>query len=177
MDYCPKVKNIVLLDSKGKRVAAKYCTDDWPTFSAKLAFEKSVFTRTQKTNAQTEAEVAMIDGFVVIYRFIQDLIFFVTGGDDENELILETVLQGFTDAVGLLLRNNVDKKTAVENLDVILLCLDEIVDGGIILETDGSAIAEKVSGNASDGGSILSDQTITQALATAREHLARSLLK
>lgn len=75
----------------------------------------------------------------------------------------------------------------------------------IILETDGSAIAEKVSGNASAGGPLLSDQvqdtpdarnhascpvlvrgrlssacllqTITQALATAREHLARSLLK
>ncbi|KAJ6803026.1 coatomer subunit zeta-1-like isoform X2 [Iris pallida] len=41
-----------------------------------------------------------------------------------------TVLQGFFDAVGLLLRNNVDKRTALKNLDIILLCLDEIVDGG-----------------------------------------------
>jgi hypothetical protein len=27
-------------------------------------------------------------------------------------------------------RNMVDKRTALENLDMILLCLDEIVDGG-----------------------------------------------
>jgi hypothetical protein len=27
-------------------------------------------------------------------------------------------------------RNMVDKRTALENLDLILLCLDEIVDGG-----------------------------------------------
>ena len=27
-------------------------------------------------------------------------------------------------------RGNVDKKEALENLDLILLCLDEIVDGG-----------------------------------------------
>ena len=27
-------------------------------------------------------------------------------------------------------RNNVDKMEALENLDLILLCLDEIVDGG-----------------------------------------------
>lgn len=27
-------------------------------------------------------------------------------------------------------RNNVDKREALENLDLILLCLDEIVDGG-----------------------------------------------
>ncbi|RRT49294.1 hypothetical protein BHE74_00053494 [Ensete ventricosum] len=119
----------------------------------------------------------MFDGYIVVYKFIQDLHFFVTGGDDENELILSTVLQGFFDAVGLLLRNNVDKRTALENLDLVLLCLDEIIDGGIILETEASIIAGKVATHGLDGTASLSEQTISQALATAREHLARSLLK
>lgn len=48
------VKNILLLDSEGKRVAVKYYSDDWPTNNAKVAFEKSIFTKTQKTNARTE---------------------------------------------------------------------------------------------------------------------------
>ncbi|KAI8031355.1 Coatomer subunit zeta-1 [Camellia lanceoleosa] len=61
--------------------------------------------------------------------FIQDLHFFVIGGNEENELILATTLQGFVDAVSLL-RNNVEKMEALENIDLILLCLDEIVDGG-----------------------------------------------
>ncbi|PKI58348.1 hypothetical protein CRG98_021286 [Punica granatum] len=132
-DTCPSVKNILLLDSEGKRVAVKYYSDDWPTNSSKLAFEKSVFTKTLKTNARTEAEIAMFENNIVIYKFVQDLHFFVTGGDDENELILAAVLQGFFDAVALLLRNNVDKREALENLDLILLCLDEIVDGGYAL--------------------------------------------
>ncbi|KAG2689097.1 hypothetical protein I3760_09G124300 [Carya illinoinensis] len=96
MESCPSIKNILLLDSEGKRVAAKYYSGDWPTNSAKEAFEKAVFTKTQKTNARTEG--------IVVYKFVQDLHFFVTGGEDENELILATVLQGFFDAVGLLLR-------------------------------------------------------------------------
>ncbi|KAG0465376.1 hypothetical protein HPP92_019540 [Vanilla planifolia] len=50
----PSVKNILLLDSEGKRVTVKYYADDWPTNAAKLAFEKSVFTKTQKINARTE---------------------------------------------------------------------------------------------------------------------------
>jgi len=53
-DSSPLVKNILLLDSEGKRVAVKYYSDDWPTNAAKLAYEKSVFTKTQKTNARTE---------------------------------------------------------------------------------------------------------------------------
>lgn len=46
----------------------------------------------------------MFDNYIVVYKFIQDLHFFVTGGNEENELILATVLQGFVDAVSLLLR-------------------------------------------------------------------------
>lgn len=47
----------------------------------------------------------MFESYIVVYKFIQDLHFFVTGDDDENELILATVLQGFFDAVGILLRS------------------------------------------------------------------------
>ncbi|KAL2494582.1 Coatomer subunit zeta-1 [Forsythia ovata] len=176
-EFCPSVKNILLLDSEGKRIAVKYYSDDWPTNNAKEAFEKAVFNKTQKTNARTEAEIAMFENNIVVYKFVQDLHFYVTGGEDENEIILATVLQGFFDAVGILLRGNVDKKEALENLDLILLCIDEIVDGGIILETDANSIAIKVASNSVDAGAPLSEQTISQALATAREHLARSLLK
>ncbi|KAD3068949.1 hypothetical protein E3N88_36829 [Mikania micrantha] len=159
-ESCPSVKNILLLDSEGNRVAVKYYSDDWPTNSSKEAFEKSVFTKTQKINARTEAEIAMFENNIVIYKFAQDLHFFVTGGDNENELIISTVLQGFFDAVGLLLRGNVDKKEALENLDLILLCLDEIVDGGIILETDANVIAGKVASHSVDSGAPLSEQCL-----------------
>jgi hypothetical protein len=50
------------------------------------------------------AEIGMFEGYIVVYKFISDLHFYVTGGEDENELIVATVLQGFFDAVGLLLR-------------------------------------------------------------------------
>lgn len=57
------------------------------------------------TMSPLAAEIAMLDGYIVVYKFIQDLHFFVTGGEDENELIIATVLQGFFDAVGILLRS------------------------------------------------------------------------
>ncbi|XP_024373253.1 coatomer subunit zeta-2 [Physcomitrium patens] len=173
----PLVKNVLLLDGEGKRVAVKYFSDDWPSLSAKLAFEKSIFTKTHRTSARSEAEIGLFDGYIVIYKFISDLHFYVTGGEDENELILATVLQGFFDAVALLLRNNVEKKNILENLDLVLLCLDEIVDGGIILETDANVIASRVAMRGANDDVPLSEQTISQALATAKEHFARSLLK
>jgi len=53
------------------------------------------------------AEITMFDSNIVIYKFVQDLHFYVTGGEDENELILAAVLQGFFDSVSLLLRYSV----------------------------------------------------------------------
>uniref|UniRef100_A0A0D3BAC3 Coatomer subunit zeta n=1 Tax=Brassica oleracea var. oleracea TaxID=109376 RepID=A0A0D3BAC3_BRAOL len=176
-DSCPLVKNILLLDSEGKRVAVKYYSDDWPTHAAKLTFEKYVFSKTSKTNARTEAEITLLDSNIIVYKFAQDLHFFVTGGENENELVLSSVLQGFFDAVALLLRltfdaspfftrNNVEKMDALENLDLIFLCLDEMVDQGVVLETDPNVIAGKVAMQSTEASGSLSEQvtTITASL-------------
>ncbi|KAG2277213.1 hypothetical protein Bca52824_059768 [Brassica carinata] len=75
------------------------------------------------------------------------------------------------------MQGNADKREALDNLDLIFLCFDEIIDGGIVLETDANVIAEKAGINSIDPNAPLSEQTISQALATAREHLTRSLMK
>lgn len=72
----------------------------------------------------------MFDDVLVVYKCLGDLMFYVTGGQDENELILYSVLQAFYEAVSILLRQQVDKKTVLENLDLVLLAADEIVDRG-----------------------------------------------
>lgn len=54
---CPSVKNILVLDAEGKRVAVKYYGDDWPSASSKMAFEKSLFVKTQQTSARAEGEL------------------------------------------------------------------------------------------------------------------------
>ncbi|GLT55957.1 hypothetical protein SLA2020_290360 [Shorea laevis] len=146
-NWCPSVKNIIVLDCEGKRVAVKYYTDEWPTNSAKCAFEKSLFTKTLKSNARVDVEITMFSNNI-----------------------------GFFDAVIPLLRNTVDKREAFQNLDLIFLCLDEIVDQGMILETDASVIAGKGAIQNMDAGTPLSELTISQALATAREHLARTVI-
>ena len=54
------------------------------------------------------AEITLLDSNIIVYKFAQDLHFFVTGGENENELVLSSVLQGFFDAVALLLRYLLD---------------------------------------------------------------------
>ncbi len=42
-------------------------------------------------------------------------------------------------------RNSTDKRTLIENYDLVSLAIDEIIDDGIILETDPVIVASRVS--------------------------------
>ena len=43
----------------------------------------------------------------------------------------------------MLLRSEVEKRNVLENMDLMLLIMDEIVDGGVIMETDPTGIANR----------------------------------
>ena len=148
------------------------------TLAQQMKFEKEVFTKTQRNNARGEAEIALLDHHVVVYKFCADLHFFVTAHVDENEIIVATVLNAFFDAVSLLLRGVVEKRAALENLDLVLLTIDELIDGGIILETDPNAIANRVTMRGCESEATpLAEQSLSSALAIAREQLTRNLLR
>lgn len=180
----PVVQNLLLLDSEGKRIAVKYYSKQWATVPQQAEFEKSVFAKTARTNARGEPEIIMFDDVVVVFKFIGDLQFYVTGAADENEVILAAVLQGFYDSITLLLRNAVEKKTVLENLDLVLLAIDEICEGGVILETDASVVASRVTMRTADDGTPVALEahnpglhTLSQAFGNVKEQLTRSLLK
>lgn len=174
---CPTIKNLLLLDADGKRIAVKYSDPEMGTVPQQLAFERSVFQKTQRTNARGEAEIIMFDNHLVVYKFVADLHFYVTGDINENEIILATMLQAFYESVSLLLRNVLEKKTVLENLDLVLLTLDELIDNGVIMETEPNVIANRVSMRGADGDTPLTEQTISQAFASAKEQLTRNLLR
>lgn len=152
--------------------------------TAQAELETSLYTKTARTNARGEAEIIMMDECISVYKFVGDLMFYVLGDVDENEILLADVLMGFCDSITLLLRNAVEKKTVLENLDLVLLAMDEITEGGLVLETDPAIIATRVTMRSDDG---MGDsplgvdnpglQSLSIAFGNVKEQLARSLLK
>ena len=123
------------------------------------------------------AEIIMFDGVVTVYKTIGDCCFYVVGDPDENELILGAVLQAFYESISMLLAM-VEKKTVLENLDLVLICMDEIVDSGIVLETNSDLIASRVTMRGVEGDEAnFTEQTFQQAFSQARDQLTRNLLR
>ncbi|TIA75347.1 hypothetical protein E3P89_00316 [Wallemia ichthyophaga] len=103
-----------------------------------------------------------------------DLIVYLISPVQENELMLSTVLTGFIDAIDILLRHQLEKSSFIENLDMILLALDETIDGGIILETDSTAIANRVSRPKADTQDIqLNEQTLFRAFDMVKDRVSK----
>uniref|UniRef100_A0A6B0UX43 Coatomer subunit zeta n=1 Tax=Ixodes ricinus TaxID=34613 RepID=A0A6B0UX43_IXORI len=120
------VKAIAILDNDGNRILAKYYDNTFPSVKEQKAFEKNLFNKTHRANA----EIIMLDGLTCVYRSNVDLFFYVMGSNHENELILCSVLNCLYDSINQILRKNVEKKVLLDNLDIIMLALDEICDGG-----------------------------------------------
>lgn len=147
------VKGMVILDNDGNRILAKYYdTNVFPTSKEQKTFEKNLFSKTHRANA----EIIMLDGLTCVYRSNVDLFFYVMGSSHENEvgiimkllnssilsrsmyinlldlfqLILMSVLNCLYDSVSQILRKNVEKRAVLDSLDIVMLAMDEICDGG-----------------------------------------------
>ncbi|OXU19469.1 hypothetical protein TSAR_010421, partial [Trichomalopsis sarcophagae] len=121
------IKGIAILDNDGNRILAKYYDKNvFPTSKEQKTFEKNLFNKTHRANA----EIIMLDGLTCVYKSNVDLFFYVMGSNHENELILMSVLNCLYESVSHILRKNVEKRAVLDSLDIVMLALDEICDGG-----------------------------------------------
>ncbi|KIW22143.1 uncharacterized protein PV07_12464 [Cladophialophora immunda] len=113
----------------------------YPHLKEQKAFEKGLL---EKTSKQT-SDVILYDNKVVVFKMESDVMLYVVGAAEENEILLYNVVLALRDTLSILLKNSTDKRTIMENYDLVTLAIDEIVDDGIVLETDPVMVASRVS--------------------------------
>ncbi|KAJ6062303.1 uncharacterized protein N7446_006423 [Penicillium canescens] len=133
----------------------------------------------KKTN-KSSSDVILYDNRIVVFKMESDVMLYVVGSADENEVLLYNVVLSLRDALGILFKGATDKRTIVENYDLVSLTIDEIIDDGIILETDPVMIASRVSrAPAADAPNMknidLSEQGLMNAWEFGKRRLAEGL--
>jgi len=175
----PVVNALIVLDADGERLLAKYY--DGRAKSEQTKLEQFLHKKTKTAAARADTEVLLNDSEVVVFRAGQECKFFLSSCSDENELVLAGVLDAIFEAVSQLLRSQVDKRTMLDNLELILLTIDEAIDHGHIMELDPHAIVSRVlmRGSESTAGSGAAggqpDLSISQAFGIAREQFMRTM--
>ncbi|KAM5134839.1 coatomer subunit zeta-2 isoform 1-T1 [Mantella aurantiaca] len=135
------VRAAIILDQNGHRLLAKYYDGTFPSITEQREFERRIFHKTQRT----ENEVILVDGVTVLCQCLSDIMCYIIGGPDENELLLLSALTCICESLYHMLRKNVDRNSVVENLDTAFLILDEIIDQGVILESESQQVVQRLS--------------------------------
>ncbi|XP_041827000.1 coatomer subunit zeta-2 [Melanotaenia boesemani] len=177
------VKAAFILDNDGNRLVSKYYDPELhPSMKEQKNFEAKVFNKTHKA----DNEIAFLEGMTIVYKSSIDLFFYVVGSAQENELMLMAVLNCLFDSLSHILRKNVERKCLLDNMDGVFLVFDEIIDGGVILESDPQQVLQKVNYRADENP--LTEQSVTQQLTeklaltsnvlqSAKEQIKWSILK
>ena len=84
----PAIVNVLILDKTGSRICVKYFSDRFASTITQLNYEKSLFSKAQKQPSTSDAEILIFEGLVTVYKSQGEITFFVTGDQDENEIIL-----------------------------------------------------------------------------------------
>ncbi|TGZ59051.1 hypothetical protein CRM22_009299 [Opisthorchis felineus] len=153
------IKSILILDSDGKRIIAKYYDSSFSGPKEQLDFESKLFKKTSKS---VGAEITLLDGATCVYRSSSDVYFYVIGDAAENELLLVSALNCLYDSVAQILKRCVEKKTVLDNLDLIFLVVDELCNDGILMECDPTALVSRIGTRTED--IPLGEQTVAQLI-------------
>ncbi len=188
------VTGVLVLDATdGSRIFAKYFSpphhhphhamsgvkaDGFSQPYASLKDQKAFESGLHEKTAKQTSDIVLFDNHVVVYKQVVDVMMYVLGGLDENEVLLYNVVVALRESLEILLKHSVDKRTLVENFDLLAMAVDEIVDDGIILDTDPVVVSSRVSRPPAHetGARIeLNEQGFMNAYQLAKEKLAERI--
>lgn len=167
-----------LNDSDMSKDVANYMDEDiynnLKTVDDQKLFESDVTEKVKRLGiASNEAEVLILNKYIILCLCINDINIYVIGNENDNEIILHEILQTVYQSLNNITNNQIGKRQLIEKLDSVYLILDEIADSGIILETNPDIIINRLYMHEGD---IHEHTALNQAISNAKENIIRSLL-
>lgn len=99
LDHLPK-PFIGIYAAISDTAAASPSTNPYPDLKAQKAFEKGLLEKTAKQTA----DIILYDNRVVLYKCESDIMMYVVGGMEENEIMLYNVVLALRDSLHLLFK-------------------------------------------------------------------------
>ena len=178
----PLVKALVILNTDGKRLCSRFCDKSlWPTLESERTFETSLVRKLQGMgDLSDEVDLMEFSDFVVAYKQNDNVLLFVVADREENELVMTEVCTTLDEILHQVLGvGGIYEENVLQNLQWLLLIVDELVDQeGVIMEINAADLVERIGhGQSTFGGDLgIGEQTLSQALQTARDQITRSIL-
>jgi hypothetical protein len=88
-------------------------------------------------------DIFSINDYNIICKINKEIAIFIGADENDNECIIANVLEVFEECLESITKSS-SKKSIMENYQRIALIIDEMVDEGIMINTDSESIENKI---------------------------------
>ena len=137
------IKFIIILDNDGKLIYSKY----YNGFEKKeqKEFEKKICFTCQNINvSKDEVDIFSLNQFSVISKINKEIAIFIGINEEENECLAYNFFTTFENVLISLVSEKLSKQQILMNFENLAALIDEMVNEGIIMETDGNNLEQRI---------------------------------
>ena len=134
---------ILILDNNGKPVYTKYY-NGIEDIKQQRELEMKICQATSNLNvAHDEIDIFSINNYNIISKIYSDIAIFIGINEEDNECLMYNFLSIFENVLSNVLGNKITKEKIIDNYEQIVIIIDEMINEGIVMNTDGDSL-EKI---------------------------------
>jgi hypothetical protein len=134
-----KIHAVLIYSINGQRIIAQHYTPAIPPDKTST-FENEILQRGLEDQT---GEVMQHGDFIVIYKPVKDLLFFLVCDMKGNELLMGEILEAIVTSISLVFKSKVTADALVQQIDLRYLLLDETIENGFVFEGDPEVVAAR----------------------------------
>ena len=179
--YC-EIKGILILDSEGTKIYSKYfnVSSELSSKSGQDLFEKLLKSKISKFSLKNrENEVVLVESWTVVFKMVNSLTVYIVGSNEENEIFMSSVLDTLVESLEMVYRGELERNKVVDEMDLMLLTIDEMFEGGVVLAFDANTTTERVLmrevSESAPAKSSVKESLFGRALQNAKQAITKSI--
>ena len=149
------VKFVIILDNNGKLIYSKYFTEK--DQNRQREFEKQLCFQVKNLNiTQGELDIFSMDDYNIFVKIIGEIAYFIGLNEEDNECLGYNFCKLFENCLGNITNDNFERPKIFDNLEKIIVMIDEMLDNGLIVNTDPDSISKLISHQEETGSKFIS---------------------
>ena len=149
------VKFVIILDNNGKLIYSKYFTEK--DQNRQREFEKQLCFQVKNLNiTQGELDIFSMDDYNIFVKIIGEIAYFIGLNEEDNECLGYNFCKLFENCLGNITNDNFERPKIFDNLEKIIVMIDEMLDNGLIVNTDSDSISKLICHQEETGSKFIS---------------------
>ena len=154
-DVACLVKFVIIFDNNGKLIYSKYFTIK--DQNKQREFEKQLCFQVKNLNISPgELDIFSMDDYNVFVKIIGEIAYFIGLNEEDNECLGYNFCKLFENCLENITNDNFERPKIFDNLEKIIVMIDEILDNGIIVNSDIDSITKLISHQEESGSKFIS---------------------